>query len=96
MEVLLSCQLHAYDTLATWLVTADCDGKGRERAAAEDSIGKQRGLHSTDFTLESVRAVQNIVQFNVRLKCPPSAQSSCTPQPGEQASGGHAMASASA
>ncbi|KAK9867535.1 hypothetical protein WJX84_008363 [Apatococcus fuscideae] len=55
--------------------------KDRERAAAAASLGRRRGLQSTDFTLDSLQAVQNVVRFSVRLRCPPSEQSSCAPKP---------------
>ena len=55
----------------------------RERAAAAASIGRKRGLAGMRFTLESMQARQNVVQYNIRLDCPPSDQPGCTGSSGE-------------
>ncbi len=55
----------------------------RERAAAAASIGSKRGLQGTGFTLASMQAKQNVIQYNVRLVCPPSDQSGCVQSSGE-------------
>ena len=67
------------------LMTAGHDGRGRERAAAAASIGRKRGLWGTEFTVEAVQPVQNVVKYNVRLKCPPIDQPGCHPRVGEPA-----------